>query len=113
MPETLKTETCVRCGIDLDAEDIGKATLCGYCECDLRNQEHRRRRGEPPVALQRPCSPAAWSVRPIFAWYDLWVGFYWDPAKRRLFFMPLPCVGLVFQFRKPENDQAERPEAAT
>ncbi len=38
------------------------------------------------------------TVRPIFAWYDLWVGAFWDAKKRKLYVLPFPCVGLVFQF---------------
>ena len=38
------------------------------------------------------------TVRPIFAWYDLWVGAYWDRAGRRLYVLPLPCLGVVIQF---------------
>ena len=37
-------------------------------------------------------------VRPIFAWYDLWVGAFWDAAKRRLYVFPVPTLGLVIQF---------------
>ena len=37
-------------------------------------------------------------VRPIFAWYDLWVGAYWDRKQRRLYILPLPCVGIVISF---------------
>jgi hypothetical protein len=40
------------------------------------------------------------SVRPIFAWYDLWVGAFWDQAKRRLYLFPIPMFGLVIQFRQ-------------
>lgn len=38
------------------------------------------------------------SIRPIFAWYDLWVGAYWDREKRRLFILPVPCLGIVITF---------------
>lgn len=35
------------------------------------------------------------AIRPIFAWYDLWVGAFWDAGKRRLYILPLPCIGVV------------------
>lgn len=40
-------------------------------------------------------------IRFLFAWYDAWVGLYWDRKARRLYFLPLPFVGLVFEFRRP------------
>lgn len=36
-------------------------------------------------------------IRPLFAWYDLWIGAFWDKAKRKLYVLPLPCVGIVFE----------------
>jgi hypothetical protein len=38
-------------------------------------------------------------IKPLFAWYDLWIGVFWDAAKRRLYILPLPCVGIVLEFR--------------
>jgi hypothetical protein len=38
------------------------------------------------------------TVKPIFAWYDLWVGVFWDSNKRRLYVLPIPCCGVVIQF---------------
>lgn len=40
------------------------------------------------------------TVKFIFAWYDLWVGAYWDRTKRRLYLLPLPCCGVVLVFTK-------------
>lgn len=29
----------------------------------------------------------------VCAWYDFWVGVYFDRTKRRLYVLPIPCVG--------------------
>lgn len=36
-------------------------------------------------------------VRLIFAWYDIWVGAYFDRDRRRLYLLPVPCAGVVVQ----------------
>lgn len=32
-------------------------------------------------------------IKPIFAWYDFWVGFYWSSKTRTLYIMLIPCFG--------------------
>ena len=39
-----------------------------------------------------------YAVRFLFAWYDLWVGAFWDARGRRLYILPLPMIGVVIQF---------------
>lgn len=39
----------------------------------------------------------------IFAWYDIWIGAYWDKSKRWLYILPLPTIGIVFRFPKLQN----------
>lgn len=39
-------------------------------------------------------------IRPLLAWYDIWVGAYWDGENRKLYLLPIPCVGIVVQFGK-------------
>ena len=40
------------------------------------------------------------TISPIFAWYDLWIGAYWDRKAHRLYVLPLPCIGFVISFGK-------------
>lgn len=37
-------------------------------------------------------------IRPVVAWYDLWVGAFWDSKRGRLYLMPLPCLGFYVQW---------------
>jgi hypothetical protein len=39
------------------------------------------------------------TIKPLFAWYDFWIGVFWDSTKRKLYVLPLPCIGVVIQFR--------------
>lgn len=37
-------------------------------------------------------------IRPVFAWFDLWVGAYWDRVRGRLYVFPLPMLGVCVDF---------------
>ena len=37
-------------------------------------------------------------IKFIFAWYDFWVGFFWDAKKKRLYFFPIPMFGCYIQW---------------
>ena len=39
------------------------------------------------------------TIRLVFAWYDFWIGLFWDRQKRRLYVLPVPCIGFVLEFR--------------
>ena len=40
------------------------------------------------------------TVRPMFAWYDFWVGVFWDRRNRRIYVFPLPMVGVCIQLKE-------------
>jgi hypothetical protein len=37
-------------------------------------------------------------VRPIIAWYDLWIGIYVDVAHKRVYVLPVPCVRVCIEW---------------
>ena len=36
-------------------------------------------------------------IEPFFAWYDFWVGLFWDSKKRILYVFPIPMFGFKVQ----------------
>jgi len=42
------------------------------------------------------------AVKPVFAWYDLWIGVFFDRRKRKVYIFLVPCLGMEVQL-KPWN----------
>lgn len=36
-------------------------------------------------------------MRLVIAWYDFWIGAFYDCKNRRLFVFPVPCIGLCIE----------------
>lgn len=34
----------------------------------------------------------------VLAWYDVWIGFFYDSKKKHLYILPFPCVGIRLEF---------------
>ena len=43
-------------------------------------------------------------IEPLFAWYDLWIGFYWDRRARVLYVLPVPMLGVKISFGREVKD---------
>jgi hypothetical protein len=43
------------------------------------------------------------SVSFLFAWYDLWIGAFWDAKKRWLYILPIPMVGVIVKFPRRQS----------
>jgi len=39
----------------------------------------------------------------VFSWYNLWVGFYWNRATRKLYIQPVPTTGVCIEFGEAED----------
>lgn len=38
------------------------------------------------------------TIKPVFAWYDFWIGLFYDTGKRKLYIFPLPMFGFCITF---------------
>jgi hypothetical protein len=51
-------------------------------------------------------------ITPVFAWYDLWIGLFWDRRRRCLYLLPLPMIGIRIQLT-PRGSASEAAESST
>lgn len=42
-------------------------------------------------------------VKVIVAWYDVWIGFYFDRSRKTLYFFPVPFIGLKIHYHKSKR----------
>ena len=42
-------------------------------------------------------------ISPIFAWYDFWIGFFWDRQKKILYILPVPMCGVKIEFEAKDK----------
>lgn len=39
-------------------------------------------------------------IKPIFRWYDIWIGLFIDTKKKHIYFFPIPCLGFKIELGK-------------
>lgn len=39
-----------------------------------------------------------YSIKLIFAWYDIWIGIFIDRKQKLIYFFPLPMLGIRFKY---------------
>lgn len=44
----------------------------------------------------------------LIAWYDFWIGFYYDVRHRTLYFIPIPCLVFRFEIKGRKNNKTHR-----
>ena len=42
-------------------------------------------------------------IHPLFAWYDFWVGLFYDRKKRVLYFFPVPMFGFKIYLKAEDT----------
>lgn len=79
-------ENCVHAYLNIDEEP------CSSC-------------WDPTVHAFRWKKYINWSPMPlrrrisfVCAWYDIWVGAFWDREHRALYILPVPMLGIKIQF---------------
>ena len=43
-------------------------------------------------------------VKPVFKWFDFWVGLYYDTKRKRLYILPVPMVGIYIESTQQRED---------
>lgn len=43
-------------------------------------------------------------IKLIFAWYDFWMGIFWDSKKWILYIFPIPMVGIKIDFERERRE---------
>jgi len=88
---------CAKCAAKSPLKPKSHAANCPTCQKEPGTEI------KPMAMLDAVLRPET-EVRFIFAWYDFWVGFFWDRKGRRLYFFPIPCLGIVLESPKKSGN---------
>lgn len=43
--------------------------------------------------------PIKFRIKPIFRWFDLWIGLFVDQKERIIYFFPVPMIGFKIGYQ--------------
>lgn len=86
------SEPCIFCGKPIPDD--------GFDYDSLTPEQREEFHADVDREISSTARGADVTIRLIFAWFDFWVGVFFDRPRRRIYVFPVPCIGLMIQLKE-------------